>query len=98
MKLTFLGGADEIGASSTLLEIAGARILIDCGLRHHDRAGERLPALAAITGKLDAIILTHAHLDHSGALPVVAQSFPDTPIYLTAPTLGIVSVLLLDAH
>ncbi|MEW6737486.1 MAG: hypothetical protein AB1489_39760 [Acidobacteriota bacterium] len=57
MKLTFLGGADEIGASSTLLEIAGARILIDYGLRHHEIAGERLLALVAITGNLDATIL-----------------------------------------
>ncbi len=102
MKLTFLGGADEIGASCTLVEMAGARILVDCGLRHHERAGERLPALAGIDalnekGKLDAIILTHAHIDHSGALPVIAQSYLNTPIYLTAPTLGIVSVLLLDA-
>lgn len=97
MKLTFLGGADEIGASATLIEVAGIRILIDCGLRHHERAGERLPALAGIEGKLDAIIITHAHLDHTGALPVVAQCYPNTPIYLTAPTLGIISVLLLDA-
>lgn len=97
MKLTFLGGADEIGASSTLLEVGDSRILIDAGMRHHERGGERIPAFSEIGKKLDAIILTHAHLDHSGALPVVAASYPNTPIYLTQPTLAIVSVLLLDS-
>lgn len=97
MKLTFLGGADEIGASSTLLEVGETRILIDAGMRHHERGGERIPAFSEIGKKLDAIILTHAHLDHSGALPVVAASYPNTPIYLTQPTLAIVSVLLLDS-
>lgn len=97
MKLTFIGGSDEIGASSTHIEIANKQILIDAGIRHHDRSGERIPAFAGISKKLDAIILTHAHLDHSGALPVVAQSYPNVPIYLTAPTLGIVSILLQDA-
>ncbi|MFY9224593.1 MAG: MBL fold metallo-hydrolase [Blastocatellia bacterium] len=97
MRLTFLGGADEIGASSALLEIGDTRILIDAGMRHHERGGERIPAFSEIGKKLDAIILTHAHLDHSGALPVVAASYPNTPIYLTQPTLAIVSVLLLDS-
>ena len=97
MKLTFLGGADEIGASSSLLEVGETKILIDAGMRHHERGGERIPAFSEIGKKLDAIILTHAHLDHSGALPVVAASYPNTPIYLTQPTLAIVSVLLLDS-
>jgi uncharacterized protein len=66
-------------------------------MRHHERGGERIPAFSEIGKKLDAIILTHAHLDHSGALPVVAASYPNTPIYLTQPTLAIVSVLLLDS-
>ncbi|MBL8149430.1 MAG: MBL fold metallo-hydrolase [Blastocatellia bacterium] len=97
MKLTFLGGADEIGASCSLLEVGESKILIDAGLRHHERSGERIPAFSEIGSKLDAIILTHAHLDHTGALPVVAATFPNTPIYLTQPTLAIVSVLLLDS-
>ncbi len=97
MKLKLLGGADEIGSSSTLVEVANTKILIDCGMRHHERAGERIPAFSEIGKDLDAIILTHAHLDHSGALPVVASSYPNTPIYLTQPTLAIVSVLLLDS-
>ncbi len=98
MKVTFLGGADEIGASGTLVEIGGKRLLVDCGVRHHKRDGETLPWLAAVqdAGGVDAIVLTHAHMDHSGALPVASRSFK-APIFMTAPTRDIVSVLLTDA-
>jgi len=99
MNITFLGGGDEIGASSAIVEIGSARILIDCGIR---MSGEhRLPDLAAIgqthAGHLDAVLLTHAHMDHSGSLPVLHQHFPNVPVYATAPTRGLVEVLLRDS-
>ena len=99
MNITFLGGGDEIGASSAIVEIGSARILVDCGMR---MSGEhRLPDLAAIqkthAGQLDAVLLTHAHMDHSGALPVLHQHFPAVPIYATAATRGLVEVLLRDS-
>jgi Cft2 family RNA processing exonuclease len=103
MNITFLGGGNEIGASSAIVEIGSARILIDCGIR---MSGEhRLPDLAAINqasrqthaGQLDAVLLTHAHMDHSGALPVLHQHFPGVPVYATAPTRGLVEVLLRDS-
>jgi Cft2 family RNA processing exonuclease len=99
MNITFLGGGNEIGASSAIVEIGSARILIDCGIR---MSGEhRLPDLAAIrqthAGQLDAVLLTHAHMDHSGALPVLHQHFPGVPVYATAPTRGLVEVLLRDS-
>jgi len=103
MNITFLGGGNEIGASSAIVELGSARILIDCGIR---MSGEhRLPDLAAISqtskqthaGQLDAVLLTHAHMDHSGALPVLHQHFPGVPVYATAPTRGLVEVLLRDS-
>ncbi len=103
MNITFLGGGNEIGASSAIVEIGSARILIDCGVR---MSGEhRLPDLASISqtskqahaGQLDAVLLTHAHMDHSGALPVLHQHFPGVPVYATAPTRGLVEVLLRDS-
>lgn len=99
MNITFLGGGNEIGASSAIVEIGAARILIDCGIR---MSGEhRLPDLAAIqkahAGQLDAVLLTHAHMDHSGALPVLHQHFPGVPVYANAPTRGLVEVLLRDS-
>jgi len=99
MEITFLGGGNEIGASSAIVEIGASRVLVDCGIR---MTGEdRLPDLTAIKDSsfkgLDAVILTHAHMDHSGALPVLHQHFPTVPIYCTGPTRGLVEVLLRDS-
>ncbi|MFN0086308.1 MAG: MBL fold metallo-hydrolase [Blastocatellia bacterium] len=99
MNITFLGGGNEIGASSAIVEIGSARVLIDCGIRMS--GDHRLPDLAAIQqahgGQLDAVLLTHAHMDHSGALPVLHQHYPAVPVYATAPTRGLVEVLLRDS-
>ena len=99
MNITFLGGGDEIGASSAIVEIGGARVLVDCGIRMS--GDHRLPDLAALKGEhyrhLDAVLLTHAHMDHSGALPVLHQHFPHVPVYATAATRGLVEVLLRDS-
>ncbi len=99
MDITFLGGGDEIGASSAIVEIGSGRVLVDCGIR---MTGEnRLPDLAIVTAPefkgIDAVILTHAHIDHSGALPILHQHFPGVPIYATGPTCGLVEVLLRDS-
>ncbi len=96
IQLSFLGGASAIGASSALLQVADTSILIDCGVRF--KTGNALPDLNQLTGKrLDAIIVTHAHSDHTGALPVVHEAYPQTPIYLTPPTQELVSILQRDA-
>jgi Cft2 family RNA processing exonuclease len=98
-KITFLGGADEVGASCSLLEIGGRRLLVDCGIRMSARNGDVLPYLAPIekAGGIDAIILTHAHTDHSGALPVIHQLYPRIPVYMTAATLTLTTILLMDS-
>jgi uncharacterized protein len=99
MNIIFLGGGNEIGASSAIVEIGSARILIDCGIRMSGK--HRLPDLATIkdahAGQLDAVLLTHAHMDHSGALPVLHQHFPGVAVYANAPTRGLVEVLLRDS-
>jgi Cft2 family RNA processing exonuclease/dsRNA-specific ribonuclease len=96
LKLTFLGGAGSIGASCALLEAAGTSLLIDCGVRF--RADKPLPDLDLLTGKkIDAIIVTHAHSDHTGGLPVAHEAFPSAPILMTPPTLDLVGVLQRDA-
>jgi len=105
MKLTFLGGADEVGASSTLIEIAGKRILVDAGIRISPRTSRgiqnsQLPDLQPISasGGPDFILVTHAHTDHTGALPLVVEQYPNVPVIGTRPTLALVQVLQKDAQ
>jgi Cft2 family RNA processing exonuclease/dsRNA-specific ribonuclease len=96
IRLSFLGGAGEIGASSALVQVADTSLLVDCGVRF--KRGHALPDLDQLTGKkLDAVLVTHAHSDHTGALPVVHEAFRETPIHLTPPTADLVSILQRDA-
>ena len=99
MRVHFLGGADEVGASCILVEAGGHRVLVDAGVRMGAAQRDRLPDLARATelGGLDAILVTHAHLDHSGALPLVHGAFPAATVWMTGPTLGLLRILLLDA-
>jgi uncharacterized protein len=106
MKITFLGGADEVGASGVLIETAGRRVLVDCGIRPSPRSqgglgADQLPDLSQLesgSGKLDAVLVTHAHTDHSGALELVLERYPDVPVYATAPTLALTRVLHQDSR
>ncbi|MDQ7028025.1 MAG: MBL fold metallo-hydrolase [Anaerolineae bacterium] len=104
MKLTFLGGADEVGASCTLIEIAGKKILVDVGIRISPKTSrgiqnDQLPDLQPITaiGGPDYILVTHAHTDHTGALPLVMEQYPYTPVLMTRPSEALVRVLQKDA-
>jgi Cft2 family RNA processing exonuclease len=95
----FLGGADEIGASCVLVSTGGVKVLVDCGLRPDAEGAAALPDLEALAqeGGPDAIVVTHAHLDHSGALPVASDFFPTAPVYATVATVRLLGILLADA-
>jgi len=94
-----LGGAGEVGASCGILRIGEWRVLIDAGMRPSARAGQdRLPALDRLTAEPpDAILVTHAHIDHTGALPLASEMFPAAPIYCTETTLLLTRLLLADS-
>ena len=100
MKLHFLGGADEVGASCTLIEIEGRRILVDAGIRMGAAQGSQLPNFSVLddVGMPDEVLITHAHTDHTGALPVLVNSLPaGVKVYCTPATKAITQVLLSDA-
>jgi len=94
-----LGGAGEVGASCGILRIGDRRVLIDAGMRPSARVGQdRLPALDRLTVEPpDAILVTHAHIDHTGALPLASEMFPTAPIYCTETTLLLTRLLLADS-
>ena len=99
MDLQFLGAATTVTGSQFLLTTARARILIDCGMFQgspNETIRNRIP-LAYDPGQIDAILLTHAHLDHCGLIPyVVAKGFRG-PIYATAGTAELARLVMLDS-
>ncbi len=96
MRITFLGGSNEVGASCTSIEIEGRHILVDAGIRMNVDQAEQLPDLDKV-GMPDAFLLTHAHTDHTGALPGLVSRLPaGVKGYCTPATKPITRVLLKD--
>ena len=83
---TVLGGGQEIGANSYLLSLSGVPLLLDAGLHPKKFGFESLPDYDGIERELEAIFITHAHLDHVGSLPVINHRHPQAPIFATLPT------------
>ncbi len=95
---TALGGYREVGRSAHLLTTQNSKVLIDCGI---DPGSDRTPFFNAPEllplDSLDAVVVTHAHLDHCGLVPVLLKYGYKGPIYCTAPTRDLVTLMLLDA-
>lgn len=99
MHLSFLGGASTVTGSRFLVSTERARVLIDCGMFQgspNDVIRNRVP-LGFDASTLDAILITHAHLDHCGLLPVVVREGFKGPIYLTSASAELVEIVLLDS-
>ena len=99
VRLTFHGAAGQVTGSMHLLEAAGARILLDAGLFQGKRAETRaLNANLPIDARrIDSIILSHAHIDHSGRLPLLVARGFHGPIFATPATRDLTAVMLPDA-
>ena len=98
MRLTFFGAAGEVTGSCLLVEADGVRFLVDCGMFQGGRetAARNRAAFTRDLGRLDFVLLTHAHVDHCGLLPRFAA--PRAPqIYCTKPTADLVPVMLKDS-
>lgn len=98
MNLHFLGGAMEIGGSCIYLKIAGKGILMDSGIRQSGTK-DPLPDFRTLQeqGGVDVILVSHAHMDHIGTLPLVSKAYPNAPIYMTAMSADLTRVLLYDS-
>jgi len=98
MKICFCGGAGEVGASCLLLNIGGKNLVIDAGARMGS-GKDYLPDLRMIqeNGGADAILISHAHMDHSGSLPILSREYPDAGIFMTHATKDLIRVLLYDS-
>jgi metallo-beta-lactamase family protein len=99
MEIEFVGAARTVTGSMHLLRTKHATVLLDCGLYQGSRreSFERNRKLPLPIDDLDAVVLSHAHIDHSGALPNLVKSGYDGPIYATPATRDLCAVMLRDA-
>ena len=99
MKLTFWGAAQTVTGSLHMLEFAGHRILMDCGLFQGRRAeAKRLNnEFPAHPSSIDAVLLSHAHIDHSGLLPKLYREGFGGPVYATSATRDLCAAMLADS-
>ncbi len=96
MNLSFYGAAKEVTGSCYLLEANGKKLLVDCGMQqgHDEKDGQRLPFNAR---DIDFVVLTHAHIDHSGRLPLLVKEGFRGSIYAIKATCDLISIMLRDS-
>lgn len=98
MELTFLGAAHEVTGSCTLIEVGGHYGIVDCGMEQGEDifVNQELPVEA---NRVEFVLLTHAHIDHSGNLPLLYKKGYSGPIYATSATCHLCEIMLRDcAH
>lgn len=96
ISVSFLGASMEVGRSAVLVDTTESKILLDCGLKP-SQYEEEFPLLEQIDlGELDAVVLSHAHMDHVGCLPYLYKYGYKGPIYMTDPTKYLTYILLTD--
>jgi Cft2 family RNA processing exonuclease len=95
LKFINLTRHTEIGANSYYLEIGGHQLLLDCGMHPKNTGEDALPNFKAIADReVEAILMSHAHQDHIGTLPLAMRRFPGARVFMTEATVDVGSVLL----
>jgi metallo-beta-lactamase family protein len=98
MKITFLGAAREVTGSMTLIEVGGEKLLVDCGMEQGRDVFEN-QTLPVDASAINSVLLTHAHVDHSGNLPLLYKQGFRGKVYATRATCGLTDIMLRDcAH
>ena len=93
MKLTFIGAAHEVTGSCTLIETGNVRGLVDCGMEQGKDLYENVE-LPVKAGDIDFVLLTHAHIDHSGNLPLLYKNGFRGVVYATSATCMLANIML----
>ncbi len=96
MKITFIGAAHEVTGSCTYVEACGKKFLVDCGMQQGEDIFENVP-LPVASSAIDFVLLTHAHIDHSGLLPLLYAGGFQGEIHATEATSSLCSVMLRDS-
>lgn len=96
MKIQFIGAAHEVTGSCTLLEVGGRYYLVDCGMEQGVDVFQNI-TLPVMPNTIEAVFLTHAHIDHSGMLPRLCQKGFSGPIYATEATCDLCNIMLRDS-
>ena len=99
VRISFLGAAQQVGRSAFLMQTPESNILIDCGINPATNDSSTYPRINVPEfdmAELDAVVISHAHLDHCGFLPYIFKYGYDGPIYCTAPTRDIMAMSQLD--
>ncbi len=96
MKITFVGAAHEVTGSCHFLEAAGKKILIDCGMEQGRNLYENVE-IPVSASEIDFVLVTHAHIDHSGLLPLLGARGFSGKIYATKATCDLCEIMLLDS-
>jgi metallo-beta-lactamase family protein len=102
VKIRFFGAAGEVTGSCTLVETDSVRFLVDCGMFQGGARGpgqepEPRSTSASTFAIIDFVLLTHAHIDHSGLLPLLSVLGFRGPVYATPASIDLLEVLLLDS-
>ncbi|MGF1658962.1 MAG: MBL fold metallo-hydrolase [Rubrimonas sp.] len=99
VRLIFRGGAGTVTGSCALIEHPGGRLMVDCGMFQGNRTTRELnyAAFPFDAAEVDHLLLTHAHIDHSGLIPKLALAGFDGPVHATAPTLDLLRFMLPDS-
>ena len=96
MKIQFIGATHEVTGSCTLLEVGGRYYMVDCGMEQGIDVFQNMP-LPVSPSVIEAVFLTHAHIDHSGMLPKLCKDGFRGPIYATEATCDLCNIMLRDS-